>query len=209
MNIHVDVLTVGPFASNCFILANDAKQALVIDPGDEADQIIAHIRQRDYDVQALLVTHGHIDHVSGLADVHDAFPVPIAMHPVDIRWAFSEANQMPPYYGTPRRPASIERELAEGQTWTDMGLTYQIMELPGHAPGHVGFYFPEQGLIFSGDVLFQGSIGRSDLPGSDGPTLMQSLQRLSTLPDHTVVYCGHGPETTIGQEKQTNPFLAG
>jgi hydroxyacylglutathione hydrolase len=205
--MQVDTITVGPFESNCFIVSNDRHEALVIDPGDEPDRIIAALRAGAWSVQAILVTHGHIDHVTGLAAVERAFPAPIAMHPTDAAWAFGPANQMPPYYGTPPAPSGIARSLAEGQEWTDLGYRYEVWELPGHAPGHVGFYFPEQQAMFSGDVLFQGSMGRVDLPGCDPAAMQRSLQRMAQLPDDTTVYCGHGPETTIGREKRYNPFL--
>ncbi len=205
--MHVDTITVGPFASNCFLIGNSNKEALLVDPGDDADSIIEHVRSGQWNVRAILITHGHIDHVHGLAEVHRACPVPIAMHPTDAQWAFSEQNQMPPYYGVPEAPPSIERTLAEGQSWTDIGYTYQIMELPGHSPGHVGFYFPDEAIIFSGDVLFECGVGRIDLPGGDGSTLSQTLQRMATLPDETIVYCGHGPHTTIGDEKRHNPYM--
>lgn len=206
MNVHP--IMVGAFASNCFIAHNADREALIIDPGDDADVIIQHIRREKLSVAAILITHGHIDHVSGLAEVSRAFPVPVAMHPVDAAWAFSESNQMPPYYEVPEAPEKIERELSEGQTWTDIGYTYQVLELPGHSPGHVGFYFPEQNALFSGDVIFQGTVGRTDLPGGDGRVLTQSLKRLAELPDETVIYCGHGPSTTLADEKRQNPYLS-
>jgi hydroxyacylglutathione hydrolase len=206
--MNVDTLTVGPFASNCFVITNGTKEALLVDPGDEAARIIDHLRAHSLTVAAILITHGHMDHVSALADVHRAFPAPIAMHPVDEAWAFGEGNQMPPHYDVPTAPANIDRALAEGQEWNDIGLRYRVLELPGHAPGHVGFYFPEQEALFSGDVVFAGSVGRTDLPGGDGRVLTQSLKRVAELPDATRIYCGHGPDTSIANEKKQNPYLS-
>ena len=114
---------------------------------------------------------------------------------------------MPPYYPAPEAPPSIERTLADGQEWEDIGLPYRVIETPGHSPGGVGFYFEDENVLFGGDSIFRGSIGRSDLPGSNPAQLAESLQKLMALPDDTVVYCGHGPETTIGVERQSNPFL--
>jgi glyoxylase-like metal-dependent hydrolase (beta-lactamase superfamily II) len=114
---------------------------------------------------------------------------------------------MPPYYDAPRRPPRIDRELAAGQTWTDAGLTYSVLELPGHSPGGVGFLFETDRALFAGDTLFAGSVGRSDLPGSNPDHLAASLRSLMNLADDLVVYCGHGPETTIGDERRHNPFI--
>lgn len=209
--VEVTTLTVGAFGSNCHLLVRaGSRQAVLIDPGDEADRILAHLRENRMGVASILLTHGHMDHVTGLAEVARAFPkAPIGLHPADARWAFTPANSMPPYYETPAAPAKIDRAWAEGQVWTDDGLTCEIIEIPGHSPGSVGFHFRSLGLLFSGDVLFAGSVGRTDLPGGHAPTLVRSLQRLMTLPDSTVVHPGHGPATTIGGERRENPFLRG
>lgn len=207
--VEVSTLTVGAFGSNCHILVRrGSRRALVIDPGDEAPRILAHLREGRLTPASILLTHGHMDHVAGLADVARAFPkAPVGLHPEDARWAFTPANSMPPYYETPEAPAQIERAWAGGQTWTDDELTYEIIEVPGHSPGSVAFYFRALDLVFSGDVLFAGSIGRTDLPGGHAATLGRSLRRLLELPDETVVYPGHGPDTTIGAERAGNPFL--
>lgn len=201
-------LTVGLFASNCHLLVDPAARlALVIDPGDEAPRIAATLREQRLRPVVYLLTHGHMDHVSGLAEMAEKMPAPIALHPVDAQWAFTDANAAPPYYDTPRAPQAIDRNLAEGQEWTDAGMRYQVLETPGHSPGSVSFYFPDLGLLFPGDVLFAGAVGRTDLPGGHAPTLWKSLQKLRALPPETVVYPGHGPATTIGQEIKTNPYL--
>lgn len=207
MQVDVTTLSVGVFASNCHILARrGSPRALVIDPGDDAPAILDHLRSHRLAVAAYPVTHGHMDHVSALAAVAREFPAPIGLHPLDARWVFTAANSMPPYYDVPE-PATIERAWAEGQTWTDDELTYEILETPGHSPGSVSFHFREAGLLFSGDVLFDGSIGRADLPGGNAPVLARSLRRLLELPDATIVYPGHGPATTIGDQRRRNPYL--
>lgn len=203
----IEQLEVGLFASNCYIVGNDASEALIIDPGDDAARILEVIRRNDLQVKAYLLTHGHVDHVSALAEVVSAFPAPVAIHPIDGRWAFEPVNQMPPYYDTPKAPPSIERHFDDGQEWTDAGFRYRVLFTPGHAPGHVSLYFEDEGVLFAGDVLFRGSVGRIDLPGGNIRDMEQSLRKLMTLPDDTVVYSGHGPKTTIGQERRTNPFL--
>ena len=206
--LRVDRLVVSLFESNCFIVRRDGDdRALVIDPGDEAEAIDRHLTAEGLTVAAYLLTHGHVDHLSALAALAEKRPAPIALHPRDARWCFTARAAMPPYYDTPRRPARIERELADGQTWTDAGMTYAVIELPGHSPGGVGFLFEEERVLFAGDTLFAGSVGRSDLPGSDPAALNESLRRLMTLSDDITVYCGHGPETTIGDERRHNPYL--
>jgi glyoxylase-like metal-dependent hydrolase (beta-lactamase superfamily II) len=137
----------------------------------------------------------------------EAKRAPAGMHPEDLHWAFGASNQIPPYYGAPRSPGELERRYADGQTWTDAGYTYQVLHTPGHSPGSVSFFFQEQGVLASGDVLFLGAIGRTDLPGGDPRVLQDSLARLLKLPDETLVLTGHGPTTTIGQERQENTFL--
>lgn len=198
---------VGTFQVNCYLAVAPNHQALVVDPGDDAGIIAVTLRQNKLTVAAYLITHGHMDHVSGLAEIARTFPAPIAMHPQDEAWAFSSRNQALPYYDSPERPKNIERHLADGQKYEDAGLRYEIIATPGHSPGGVCFYFPEEKVIFTGDTLFLGTIGRTDLAGSDEKLMTQSLKRLTQLPDDTVVYPGHGPQTSIGAEKRTNPFM--
>lgn len=204
----IETITVGAFTSNCHVIRRRGSlDALVVDPGGGADEIIAHLREHNIRVAAYLLTHGHMDHVAALAEVHAEFPAVIGLNNRDAAWAFTPANSWPPWYDTPKLPARIERDWTEGQTFTDAGLTYSILETPGHSPGSVSFYFESEELLFSGDVLFNGGIGRTDLPGGHAPTLIHSLQKLLTLPDDVRVYSGHGPATTIGHERKTNPFL--
>jgi hydroxyacylglutathione hydrolase len=206
--VHVDTLVVSLFDSNCHLVRReDRSDVLVIDPGDNAPDIIAHLNKYNLTVAAYLLTHGHVDHVSALADMVAAMPAPVSMHPADARWAFTRRAAMPPYYPTPKAPPAIDHALSEGQQWTVAGLTYSIIETPGHSPGGVAFYFAEEGILLSGDSLFRGSIGRSDLPGAVPADLVTSLKKLMTLPDKTIVYSGHGPTTTIGEEKKYNPYL--
>ncbi|HMO04352.1 MAG TPA: MBL fold metallo-hydrolase [Kiritimatiellia bacterium] len=206
--LQVDTLVVSLFESNCHLLrAPGSTDVLVIDPGDDAPEIAAHLDHAGLQVSAYLLTHGHVDHVSALADLVARRPAPVAMHPRDACWAFSPAAAMPPYYDAPRPPPAIDRELAEGQLWTDAGLTYRVLETPGHSPGGVAFYFEHAGTLIAGDTLFRGSVGRADLPGANPADLVASLKKLMALPDATLVYCGHGPATTIGEEKRHNPYL--
>lgn len=204
--MNVETLVTGPIETNCFIIHEEGK-ALVIDPGSEASRIEAALAERGLEVLAYPITHGHADHIGALAELHGARPAPIGLHPKDLEWAFEPINNLGPLMDAPVRPEKVERLWAEGQTWVDGPFEYEIMETPGHSPGAVAIYFPALRVLFPGDTLFQGSVGRTDLPGGDPRLLTESLERLAALPDDTMVYCGHGPATTIGEEKRSNYFM--
>ena len=207
--MHIEAIEVGPAASNCYLLWGEAQEALVVDPGAEGPQIVDVLRRHELKVAAYTLTHAHIDHIGALAEVVRIFPAPVGMHPSDLRFAFTSRNTLPPFYPTPAEAVDIAREYAEGQEWTDGGLAYRVLHTPGHSPGGVCFYFEAEKVLVGGDCLFAGSIGRTDLPGGDTGVLMESLRRLAGLPADTRVLPGHGPQTTIGEEKRTNPFLRG
>ncbi len=206
--MNIETIVVGAFQANCFVVWGEAKQAIIIDPGDDSECILNFLQECKLSVAAYMLTHGHMDHISSLAALHEALPAPIGLHPRDLAWAFTEVNNMPPY-GVPTKPAQIERALEDGQSWQDGGLTYQVIETPGHTPGGICFHFPDQNALFVGDTLFAGSVGRTDFPGGNSRALKQSLQRLRLLDDDLTVYPGHGPTTTMGIEKQTNFFMQG
>lgn len=205
--MNVIPVVVGAFQVNCYILVSSTGQALVVDPGDDAGLIAVTLRENKCTVAAYLITHGHMDHVGGLAEMTRTFPAPVIMHPDDAAWAFSPENAALPYYETPERPAAIDRAAVDTQRHEDGGLTYEVISTPGHSPGGVCYYFATEKTLFTGDTLFSGSIGRTDLKGSDDRMMLRSLRRLMQLPDDTLVYPGHGPRTTIGREKKVNPFL--
>ena len=207
--MHIEAIEVGPAASNCYLLWGEAQEALVVDPGAEGPQIVDVLRRHELKVAAYTLTHAHIDHIGALAEVVRIFPAPVGMHPSDLRFAFTSRNTLPPFYPTPAEAVDIAREYAEGQEWTDGGLAYRVLHTPGHSPGGVCFYFEAEKVLVGGDCLFAGSIGRTDLPGGDTGVLMESLRRLAGLPADTRVLPGHGPQTTIAEEKRTNPFLRG
>ena len=206
--MNIKTISVGPFHVNCYLIWGDGKDAIVIDPGSDAKKILRAIEGQSLRVAAILLTHGHCDHVSAVAEVHREHPAPIAIHPEDGRWAFDPHNQLLPYYEAPE-PAVITRELADGQEWTDAGFAYRVIATPGHSPGGVCFYFPNEKALFSGDTLFDGSVGRTDLIGGSARVLTQSLAKLVVLPDETRVHPGHGDATTIGKEKRNNYFMRG
>lgn len=200
--------TVGPFQENCYLLADaETRDAVLIDPGDEGARLIAAVEEGGWTLRALWITHAHIDHVGGIAAVKRRWDVSVFLHPAD-RPLYDHVPEQGRKYGLRiEAPPAPDRDLAEGDAVTVGGLSFSVMHVPGHAPGHVAFV--GHGAVFGGDCLFAGSIGRTDLPLSDPRALQQSLMRFAALPPETVVYAGHGPATTIGEETRTNPFLNG
>ena len=205
--MQIETIVVGPLEVNCYVAHEPSGGAIVIDPGGDAEAIMRLLADRELTVAAYALTHGHMDHISALAELHGSHPAPVGMHAQDLNWAFEETNQMPPFYGVPGRPSDVERIYAGGQTWEDAAMRYTVMSTPGHSPGSVCLHFPDEGVLFAGDTLFAGSVGRTDLPGGNSRLLTTSLGVLARLPEETVVYPGHGPRTTIGQEKRTNFFM--
>lgn len=207
MNLHIQ--PTGLIQTNCLILSDDQKQALVIDPGADAELLSAFLQQNQLTVIGYPFTHGHYDHVCGIADLHEQHPAPCWMHPKDLSWAFTPVNQNLPWYRQPDpdRVPEITPAWEKDGPFQIGSFEFETLFLPGHSPGSVGFHFPEEQLLIGGDVLFKGSMGRVDLPGGDLNTLMSSLRRLAALPPETRVVPGHGPDTTIGEELRSNPYL--
>ena len=205
--MRVETIVVGDFAVNCYLVAGPT-HAFVIDPGAEPEEIADALQRFRLPVGGYLLTHGHIDHISGLAALVRRYPAPVTIHARDHSWAFAETNQLLPHYPVPEQPQTAFREIEEGMDPTDGELQARTMVVPGHTPGSVCFYFEKAKVAFTGDTLFAGSVGRTDLPGGNSRQLTASLAKLAALPDDTVVYPGHGPRTTIGEEKRTNYFLS-
>jgi len=206
----IEQIIVGPFEVNCCVVWNDAKQALVIDPGYDAPLIQSCLDANDLTVAAYLLTHGHADHIHALAELHAVQPAPVYLHAEDERWAFGENNQIPPTYPVPKKPAAEILHPEVSNDWKKLDPFFQgleTIETPGHTHGGVCYWFRNEGLCFTGDTLFKGSCGRTDLPGGDGRTLSASLKKLATLPGETRIIAGHGDETTIAYELKTNFFL--
>ncbi|MDW8425367.1 MAG: MBL fold metallo-hydrolase [Meiothermus sp.] len=199
-------LAVGPLQENTYLLVGESGRGAIVDPGDEPERILAEVGRVGLHPEAILLTHAHFDHVGAVAPLVEALGLPVYLHPADLP-LYHNAAQNAARWGLsiPPPPKPVE-PLAEGQR-LDFGLGLEVLFLPGHAPGHVGFYQP--GHLVSGDVLFRGGIGRYDLPGSDPQALFASLQKLTGLPPQTVVYPGHGPLTTLAEEMAHNPYLAG
>ncbi len=197
------------FAENAYLIWLDGQtHAIAIDPGDAA-AIIETLTQQKLQLAAILLTHSHIDHIDGVAALHRATNAPIYLHPEARTFYDRVAAQAVTFGMRVETPPPPTHELAHGQTLALADITLEVRYVPGHAPGHVLFYNAEHGVAFVGDVVFQGSIGRTDLPGGDYQTLMQSIrEQVMTLPEDTRLYSGHGPVTTVRAERRFNPFIA-
>ena len=194
--------------TNCYVVADEtSRDAVVIDPGDEAPVVLNALVERGWTCRHVLLTHAHFDHIGAVADVVEATGAPLAIHPGEL--PLLRANGGAQAFGLALRPSPAPDVLLEpGQPLQAGALRFDVLFVPGHTPGHVAFYHAEGQAVFSGDVLFQQGIGRTDLPGGHYATLMRSLREvLLQLPEDTVVCSGHGPTTTIGAEKRENPFL--
>lgn len=203
----VEVLPVGPLQANCYLVADDAtRRGLIIDPGDEAERILARLRRLDLTPEAIVATHGHFDHIGAVRAVREATGVPfLALREErEMLGAAPVRAQIFGFFVDPPPPA--DRWLHDGESVTAGGLTFRVAHAPGHSPGHL--ILVGEGAAFVGDVIFAGSVGRTDLPGGDGAQLFASIARhVLPLPDESVLYPGHGPITSVGRERATNPFV--
>ncbi|MEO8452524.1 MAG: MBL fold metallo-hydrolase [Gemmatimonadota bacterium] len=197
----------GVFAENCYLISPaGSSEAVIVDPGDEAERFLEEAETRGLTIREIWLTHAHIDHITGVGRVKAATAAPIFLHPAD-RELYDNLVQQASWFGLEVEPAPPpDRALAHGQTLTFGPLAFAVRHTPGHSLGSVCFV--GEGIVIGGDVLFQGSIGRTDLPGGSLPQLLTSIRtELLVLPEPTIVYPGHGPDTTIGVERRTNPFL--
>ena len=204
------MFTVGQIAENTYIFRRDGSdRGLIVDPGDEADKLIAAIEALGVQLDGILLTHTHFDHVGAVAPVAKATGAEVWVPKIEA-FILADIMKFVPWPGFgPYESYDAEHELEGGERLELAGFEIDVLSTPGHSPGHVTFSIPDEGAVFSGDVLFQGSIGRTDLPGGDFDTLMESIRSLvDTLPGETTVYPGHMGITTLAAERATNPFLA-
>jgi glyoxylase-like metal-dependent hydrolase (beta-lactamase superfamily II) len=210
MALDVEMLTVGPVAENCFLVRREGSdRVLIVDPGEEAERILAKLEEIGGTAEAILVTHCHFDHIGAVAPVAEATGAPVYCPEIETP-ILSDIMAFVPWEGFgPFEDYEADETVAGGETLELAGLEIDVLFTPGHSPGHVTYSVRGEDAIFSGDVLFQGSVGRVDLPGADGPTLIMSIRKLlDSHPDETTVYPGHMGTTTLGAERATNPFLA-
>jgi hydroxyacylglutathione hydrolase len=206
----VRMLTVGPVQENCFVLRReDSGRALIVDPGEEAPRILAAVEELGVDVEAILVTHCHFDHIGAVSPVAEATGAPVYVSEIE-RPVLADIMSYVPFPGFgPYESYEADHTLKGGEKLELAGFEIDVLFTPGHSPGHLTYSIPAEQAIFSGDVLFQGSVGRVDLPGGDWETLLGSIGTLvESLPEDTTVYPGHMGITSLGVERRTNPFLA-
>jgi hydroxyacylglutathione hydrolase len=207
MALRVDKLSLGPIGTNCYVVRADAfaEEAVVVDPSGDATELRLTLASLGATCSAILVTHGHWDHLVGVADLAEGTGAKVHMAEGE-RTLLESPERFTPA-GVTLRPYSPDVLLNAGETLELAGMTFEVLAVPGHSPAHLAYH--SGGHLFSGDVLFQGSVGRTDLPGADWATLVASIRTLvDTLPPETIVYPGHGPVTTLGDELARNPFLA-
>jgi glyoxylase-like metal-dependent hydrolase (beta-lactamase superfamily II) len=206
MALAVERYELGPVATNCYVVRSDraAQEAVVIDPGANAAELRLELARLGAQCTAILITHTHYDHIGSVADLAEGAGAPVYMPELE---APVLRNPSAYYPGIPIRPYEAEHLLTGGTTVEAAGITFEVLDVPGHSPGHLAYY--AEACLFSGDVLFAGSVGRTDLPMTSWEDLVESIRMLmERYPPETVVYPGHGPPTTLGAELARNPFLA-
>jgi hydroxyacylglutathione hydrolase len=207
----LEMLTVGPFQENCYVMGDEESgEGAIVDPGDEATRISLAVEQTHLEISQILITHAHIDHVGAVAALVDEYSCPVLMHaeaePM-LEQLPTQALMMGLRFG---KVPAVDHRIEDEEVVEVGGLKLASLYTPGHAPGHLAFYVESEGVVFAGDALFAGSVGRTDLFGGNMEVLLRSInERLLMLPDETKVYPGHGPATTVADERMHNPFLQG
>ena len=208
--MRIEPFQMGSFASMGYLIGADGgSEVVVIDPGEGPERMLAFLSDESLSVVAILDTHGHGDHIAGNGELKDAFPdAPLLIGEADAHMLTDPAMNLSGMFGSPWISPPADRKLTGGEKLEYAGLIIEVRHVPGHSPGHMVFHIAEAGACFCGDTVFTGSIGRSDFPGGDGPTLIAAIgEQILTLPPETKLYPGHGPPTTVARETAANPFL--
>lgn len=208
--LSIEMFTLGSWQTNCFVVHTDQSgDCWVVDASFEPEPMIRWIAERDLTPSAILLTHGHIDHIAGIEKVLAQWPeLPLLIHGSETEFLTDPNQNLSGPFGMPLAAPPATGKLKHGDTLALDGFEFELRHAPGHSPGGIVFYCPQINQAIVGDTLFAGSIGRYDLPHSDGPALMRSIaDQLLSLPDDTLIYPGHGPQTSIGAERASNPYL--
>jgi glyoxylase-like metal-dependent hydrolase (beta-lactamase superfamily II) len=207
----IDRLILGAYQTNCYILRESkaAKDCLIIDTGLQAGELVDFLQRHNLNPVAVVLTHGHADHVTGLVELRGRFPhIKVYIHKLDAEMLTGEKDNLSALAGVLFSSEPADFSLEEGDVIEQANIKLDVLHTPGHTPGGICLYSKDEGIVFVGDTLFADSVGRTDMPGGSTTQLIKSIkQKLCPLPDETVVYPGHGPQTTISQEKENNPFL--
>jgi len=208
VNLKLNVLSLGPLGTNCYIIEKE-NTALIIDPGGDYDHLKAHIEKSELDVEAILLTHAHFDHIGAVEPVRKDYNVELYMHELEKDWLTDpQLNGSGRYMMDPVSTLIPPDHLLNEGQHTVGSVQFKVLHTPGHSPGSISFYFEDSGILIAGDTLFHRSIGRTDLPFGNHESLIKSIQeKIFTLPEDTIVFPGHGPETTVKEEKELNPFF--
>lgn len=211
MPLRIETIIVGPFEVNCYLVWDSAtSDAVIIDPGADEDHIMKAAKRAGCNPQAILLTHGHGDHIAGVAAIKEHFNIPLYAGDGEEKLLASPSANVSALIGIPIVAPPPDVKLKDEDTVSVGSLRFRALLTPGHSPASICYLHEREGVLFCGDALFQGSIGRTDLPGGSFETLMESIRtKILTLPDPVVCYPGHGPRTTVGAERRTNPFILG
>ena len=205
-------LPLGPLQTNGYVLYKQNGEGIMIDPGGDEEKLLEWLESQKVNIKAILLTHAHFDHIGAVEALRRAHKAPVYIHKNEKEWLTDpQLNGSGLFPGIePVKTASADHFIDAKSPLSLMGIDFQVLETPGHSPGSVSFYWKEKQVVFSGDVLFHGGVGRTDLPGGNHETLMDTIhEKMLSLPDETTVANGHGPLTTIGKEKEINPFING
>ena len=206
----ISTLVVGPFAVNCYLLWDDNGEGVIIDPGAEKDKIIETVDKAGFSPKAILLTHGHGDHIAAVADIKEKYNIPLYIGDGEEGLLKNPSANVSAYFDQPIIAPDADFILKDEETIKFNSIEFKILSTPGHSPGGICYLNEKENLLFTGDTLFAGSIGRTDLPGCSTEKLLSSIkEKILVLPDDIICFPGHGPHTTVGTERNSNPFLVG